>query len=69
VPINRTHFFMVEPCQVMFPRGMHKIVSESDDIFQAIRPRLNVRVMVYNPIAVFTFFIMIDLMKMVKIGW
>jgi hypothetical protein len=35
---------------------MHKIVSESDGIFQAIRPRLNVRVMVYNPITTFIFF-------------
>jgi hypothetical protein len=30
----------------MFSRGMHKTLSESDGIFQAIRPRFNVRGMV-----------------------
>jgi hypothetical protein len=35
---------------------MHKTLSESDGIFQAIRRRFNVRGMVYNPITIFTFF-------------
>jgi hypothetical protein len=35
---------------------MHKTLSESDNIFQAIHPHLNVRVMVYNPITAFTFY-------------
>jgi hypothetical protein len=49
---------------------MHKTVSKSDGIFQAIRPCLNVRVMVYNSIVAFTFFfIMTDLMKTIEIGW